>query len=72
MTLAVILLQQQIPRVRLRFISGLFYLFWEGFDTEMTVPSNMELAELHGGLFSYYACALEGTVLVLWRSTKHS
>ena len=41
MTLAVILLQQQIPRVRLRFISGPFYRLWEGFYTEMTVPSNI-------------------------------
>ena len=72
MTLAVILLQQLIPRVRLRFILGPFYRFWEGLDTKVKVPSNIVLPELHGGFFSYHACALEGTVLVLWRSTKHS
>ena len=50
-------------------------------STSMNIPhrlsiligfGHIELAELHGDLFSRHACLLEGAVFFLWRPTKQS
>ena len=55
LALAALLLENLMPRVRLRLIPGPFYLFSKELGTDMTVLSHVVLLELHGDLFSRHA-----------------